>query len=157
MSQKNSRRPCFDLRLHWRGVSSQNMQHLRWSAVEVGGLGSFWVLSRGSPHQGQERPPENLFCSVGVEVNCWPCGCHELSGSQWPNGARVSKKALSSSNATGNIFTNLPQSWETLAPSPRFLCFQQNQPGAQVIIRMGPVRGVENGGKRDRCSPVVAL
>ena len=75
MSQKASRRPSFDLRLHWLGVSSQNMQHLRWSAVEVGGLGSVWVLSRGAPHQGQEGPPENLFCSVGVKVNFWPCGC----------------------------------------------------------------------------------
>ena len=75
MSQKASRRPSFDLRLHWLGVSSPNMQHLRWSAVEVGGLGSVWVLSRGAPHQGQEAPPENLFCSVGVKVNFWPCGC----------------------------------------------------------------------------------
>ena len=75
MSRKTSRRPSFDLRLHWWGVSSQNMQHLRWSAVEVGGLGSVWVLSRGAPHQGQEGPPENLFCSVGVKVNFWPRGC----------------------------------------------------------------------------------
>jgi hypothetical protein len=45
MSQKTNRMPSFDLRLHWPGVSSQNIQPLRWSAVEVGGLGSVWVLS----------------------------------------------------------------------------------------------------------------
>ena len=75
MSQKASRKLSFDLRLHWLGASSQNKQHLRWGAVEVGGLGSVWVLSRGAPHKGQEGPPENLFCSVGVKVNFWPCGC----------------------------------------------------------------------------------
>ena len=72
---------------------------------------------------------------------------HELNGLQWPNGARVSKKALSLPNETENIFANFPPSWETLAPSQHFACSQQNQPGAQVIIRMEPARGAESGGK----------
>ena len=72
---------------------------------------------------------------------------HELNDLQWPNGARVSKKALALSNDTENIFANFPPSWETLAPSQHFACSQQNQPGAQVIIRMEPARGAESGGK----------
>ena len=47
----------------------------------------------------------------------------------------------------GKFFANFPPSWETLAPSQHFACSQQNQPGAQVIIRMEPARGAESGGK----------
>ena len=72
---------------------------------------------------------------------------HELSGLQWPNGARVSKKALPPPNETEIFFVHFPPSWETLAPSQHFACSQQNQPGAQVIIRMEPARGAESGGK----------
>ena len=72
---------------------------------------------------------------------------HEMSGLQWPNGARVSKKALSLSNETEIFFANFPPSWETLAPSQHFACSQQNQPGAQVIIRMEPAHGAESGEK----------
>ena len=157
MSQKTSRRPSFDLRLHWQGFSSQNMQCFRWSTVEVVGLGSVWMLSRGASHEGPRAPLKIYFARLGLRSTCGhpaaqrrppdqlPPLVERLSIAKWGQGVQESTLPF---KWDGKLcFAYFPQSWETPAPSQRFACSQQNQPGAQVFIRIKPARGAESGGK----------
>ena len=156
MSQKTSRRPSFDLGRHWRGVSSQNMQCFWWNTVEVGGLGSVWVLSRGASHEGPRAPLKIYFARLGLRLisghsaaqrrppDQLPPLVERLSIAKWGQGVQESTFPF---KWDGKFFANFPPSWETLAPSQHFACSQQNQPGAQVIIRMEHARGAESGGK----------
>ena len=132
------------------------MQCFRWNTVEVVGLGSVWMLSRGASHEGPRAPLKIYFARLGLRSTCGhpaaqrrppdqlPPLVERLSIAKWGQGVQESTFPF---KWDGKFFANFPPSWETLAPSQHFACSQQNQPGAQVIIRMEPARGAESGGK----------
>ena len=166
MSQKTSRRPSFDLRLHWQGVSSQNMQCFRWNTVEVVGLGSVWMLSRGASHEGPRAPLKIYFARLGLRSTCGhpaaqrrppdqlPPLVERLSIAKWGQGVQESTFPF---KWDGKFFRKFSTIVGNASPQSTFCVLPTKSARRPSHYTYGTRAWRREWRKRGRCSPVVAL